>query len=78
MANREQLNLWDEKGKQIEEALELITHLECSEHIEWTSCQNPRQVVCQYFGIDIQELDKERRALLEEHRQAQEVQDAKS
>ncbi len=70
MSDRHNLNLWAVHGEDVEHMLGLIDTMERNGHIEWVSTAQPRKVVCEYFGIDLPQLEVERRALLEHHREA--------
>jgi hypothetical protein len=63
MANREMLNLWAEHREEIERICELLGHLEGNGIILWMSPRKPDAVVAEHFGIDLVELENERRAL---------------
>lgn len=62
------LDRWAEKGGWIEDILEMLNTFEAAGVIEWTSTAQPRKAVCEHFDIDLAQLDRERRALLEDQR----------
>jgi len=59
------LDRWAEKGQQIDETLELLEHLENEGIIVWESTAQPRRIIAAYFGVDLNELDKERCAIID-------------
>jgi len=59
---------WANKQQEIEKILEMLAEFEARGFIEWTTIKGERQAVCEYFEIDLSQLDQERRALLEKQR----------
>lgn len=69
---RDQLDRWKEYGDRVEDFVELISALESQGFLEWSSLVKPRSVICKHYGIDLAELDRQRRALLDQQRRLNE------
>ena len=63
------MELWAEHGSEIAAILEAIDKLEREDFLVWQSTRTPRNVVAEeILGIDLAELDTERRAVLGQKR----------
>ena len=66
------LDRWAEKHKEIENILEFLNDLEDRKIITWNVMKpHPRTAVCDWFDIDLNKLEHERRELLEQIRLSQ-------
>jgi len=63
---------WSEKCRQISEMEEIIDTWLAQDVVEWRSIESPKTMLMKYFEIDPVQLDKERRAVLDEQRKLNE------
>jgi hypothetical protein len=69
---RDMLDLWAEKQREIANAVELFLDLEARKIIEWNSMSSPPRVIAEFFGIDHARLEKQRANLLQKQRELNE------
>jgi hypothetical protein len=66
------LELWAEKCHEVERTIDLLEHLEAERAITWDTTMSMREVVCKFHEIDLRQLDRERREVLEAQRKVNE------
>jgi hypothetical protein len=58
------LQLWADKKDVIEDTVDLLGRLIQDQSISWITIRNVHDVVSEFYGIDLRQLDRERRELL--------------
>ena len=58
------LQLWADKKNVIEDTVDFLERLIQDQAISWLTNRNVYDVVSEFYGIDLRQLDRERRELL--------------